>query len=75
MGERGQPNGSWINVLSQAHRLCSSLKRQSDLDAILQSWGVEGRQKAIEYLSPLSDDIKQLLWALHAIDATPLAHE
>jgi transposase-like protein len=75
MGQRGQPNGSWINVLSQAHRLCSSLKRQSDLNDVLESWGPEGRQKAIEYLEPLSDDIKQLLWSLHGIDAKPLETE
>jgi transposase-like protein len=75
MGQRGQPNGSWINVLSQAHRLCSSLKRQSDLNDVLESWGPEGRQKATEYLEPLYDDIKQLLWSLHGIDAKPLETE
>jgi hypothetical protein len=75
MGERGQPNHNWINVLSQAHRLCSGLKRLSDIHEVLESWGVKGRQKAIDYLEPLADDCKQLLSALHAIDAQPLPPE
>ena len=36
-----------VDVLSHAHRLCSSLRRQSDLEAILESWGPEGREKAV----------------------------
>jgi hypothetical protein len=71
MGERGQPNHSWINVLSQAHRLCSSLRRQSDFEAILENWGPEGREKAVSYLRPLYEDTQQLLSSLKAIDDQP----
>jgi hypothetical protein len=41
-------------------------------EAVFESWGADGRQKAIEYLEPLSEDIQQLLSSLHAIDAKPL---
>jgi hypothetical protein len=75
MGERGQPNGSWINVLSHAHRLCSSLRRMPDLDEVLESWGPEGRQKAVSYLRPLSEDTQQLLWSLNAIDTKPFSEQ
>jgi transposase-like protein len=68
MGERGQPNSSWINVLSQAHRLCSALCRQSDFDAVLEGWGADGRQKAASYLKPLYGDLQELLAGLIRID-------
>ena len=60
-----------VDVLSYAHRLCSSLRRQSDLEAILESWGPEGREKAVSYLRPLYEDTQQLLWSLKAIDDQP----
>jgi hypothetical protein len=69
IGERGHPNGSWINVLSQAHRLCSALSRQSDLSEILESWGPEGRQKALSYLEPLYKDLDLLLRSLTPSEA------
>ncbi len=69
MGERSQPNRSWLHGLSQAHRLCSSLRRLPDLDEVLESWGAVGRQQAVASLRPLSEDAQQLLWALKAIDA------
>jgi hypothetical protein len=61
--------------LSQCNRLCSSLRRMADLDELLESWGPEGRQKAVEYLNPLYGNIQQLLWALKAIDVKSLAPE
>jgi hypothetical protein len=66
MGERGGPNLSWINVLSHANRLCSSLRRLPDLDEILESWGPEGREKAMGYLRPLQGNIQQLVSRLEA---------
>jgi len=71
MGERDGPNSSWINVLSHAHRLCSSLKRLPDLTEVLEAWGPKGRLKAVSYLRPLHDDIQQLLSSMLAIDARP----
>ena len=76
MGERGQPNSSWINVLSQAHRLCSSLARLPDRDEVFTSWGSAGRQKAIEHLEPLYKDIDLLLQHLTVMEGRqPFANE
>jgi hypothetical protein len=75
MGERGQPNHNWINILNQTHRLSAALCRMPEREAVFESWGADGRQKAIEYLEPLSEDIQQLLSSLHAIDAKPLDTE
>ena len=76
IGERGQPNSSWINVLSQAHRLCSSLARLPERDEVFTSWGPEGRQKAIEYLEPLYKDIALLLQRLTVTEGSkPFANE
>jgi transposase len=75
MGQRDQPNASWINVLSHANRLCSSLRRLPDLDEILESWGPEGRQKAVEYLRPLYGNVQDLLSSLKAIDSEPFVRQ
>jgi hypothetical protein len=55
---------TWINVLSQAHRLSSGLTRLPDFQAVIESWGPAGRQKAVEYLKPLAQDIQAILSAL-----------
>jgi hypothetical protein len=70
MTQRERPNGSWINVLSQAQRLSSSLWRSPERDAVFDSWGPEGRQKAIEYLAPLHKTVGNLLKGLEAIEAS-----
>jgi hypothetical protein len=64
MDERGWPNHTWIYVLSQAHRLSSGLTRLPDFQAVIESWGPAGRQKAIESLKPLAKDIQAILSAL-----------
>ena len=70
MTQRERPNHSWINVLSQAQRLSSSLWRSPERDAVFDSWGSEGRQKAIEYLRPLHKTAGNLLERLDAIEAS-----
>jgi hypothetical protein len=70
MTQREGPNHSWINVLSHAQRLCSSLWRSAERDEVFVSWGPEGRQKAIEYLRPLYKTAGNLLERLDAIEAS-----
>jgi transposase len=70
MTQRERPNATWINVLSQAQRLCSSLWRSAERDEVFASWGPEGRQKAIQYLRPLYKTTGNLLERLDAIEVS-----